>query len=355
MPTMLLLAQTATALSDTAAGGATSSSSSAAEYVVYEISRLRAYDDERLPLALISAAVIALVGIVWYLYHRDTIELSRSRRSGILLLRFIALVGLLVFFLGVERRIDRKVVHNSQVPVLVDTSQSMGLPDGDLSTGTNSPRLEAVSNVLGTSPILEDLRRNHDVHIARFERDVEPLISFPKTEPEALSPEDIAAHTGSKESQHSPSDTAKWLDNLQPRGSETRLGQALADELRLYHGSPLAGIVVISDGAQNAGIEPGTAIEAAKLAKVPLYTIGVGSTAQAKNIAIRDMLVPTRAFPHDTLNITGYIQATGYAGRTIDVDLTRRRSQDKGAVASVIASQHVTLGPDGEMKPISFD
>jgi hypothetical protein len=359
--TMLLLAQTASGASDAAAGTATNSSSSAAEYVVYEISRLRAYDDDRLPLALISAAVIALIGVIWYLYHRDTIELSRSRRLGILLLRFVALAGLLLFFLGVERRVDRQVVHNSQVVVLVDTSQSMGLSEGDPSAGTNSTRLQAVSNVLASSPLLKDLRTNHDVHIARFERDVEPVISFPKMEPEALGTGDTAAHssatstTSSEESRQSPAETAKWLDNFQPRGSETRLGQALADELRLYHGAPLAGIVVISDGAQNAGIEPGAAIEAAKLAKVPLYTIGVGSTAQAKNIAIRDMLVPTRAFPHDTLNITGCIQATGYAGRTIDVELTRLRSQDKGAVASVIASQHVTLGPDGEMKPISFD
>ena len=36
----------------------------ATERVVYEISRLRNFDDERLPAALITAAVIALVAVV---------------------------------------------------------------------------------------------------------------------------------------------------------------------------------------------------------------------------------------------------------------------------------------------------
>ena len=76
----------------------------AAERVVYQISRLRNYDDERLPATLISAAVIALVAVVWYLYRRDTVELTRLPRFGIVLLRLIALAGLLVFFLGIERR-----------------------------------------------------------------------------------------------------------------------------------------------------------------------------------------------------------------------------------------------------------
>ncbi len=56
--------------------------SSPAERVVYDLSRFRSFDDERLPAALIAAAVIALVVIVWYLYRRDTIELPRARASS---------------------------------------------------------------------------------------------------------------------------------------------------------------------------------------------------------------------------------------------------------------------------------
>src|SRR5439155_4501829 len=99
----------------------------------------------------------------------------------------------------------------------------------------------------------------------------------------------------------------------------------------------------------------GVAIEAAQQSKVPLYTIGVGSTIAQRNMAIRDLVVPTRAFPHDTLNVTGYVQANGYAGQTVDVELTRRRSQDKAGAGSPVASERLTLAADGDMLPVSFD
>ena len=82
--------------------------------MVYEISRLRNYDDPRLPVA-----------------RRDTVELSPPVRFGVALLRTIALAGLFVFFLGIERRTTSEIVHNSQVAVLVDVSQSMGLSAAD--------------------------------------------------------------------------------------------------------------------------------------------------------------------------------------------------------------------------------
>lgn len=348
---LLLIAQAATTPAPQAAP-TPSISQSTNERVVYEISRLRNYDDERLPAALITAAAIAIVAVVWYLYRRDTVELARFPRFGVMLLRLIALAGLLVFFLGIERRTTREVVHNSQVAVLVDTSQSMALGEHENMTETGGTRIQAVVNALSNSALVSDLRQAHDVNVARFERDVEPVVSMPKKDEsvEAAATESPPALPSEQKEK-----TVDWPAALQPRGTETRLGQALADELRLYHDAPLAGIVVMSDGAQNAGIEPSAAIEVARQAGVPLYAIGFGSATAQRNIALRDLVVPTRAFPHDTLNIAGYLQASGYAGQSVDVELTRRRSQDKGGAGTPIATKHVSLGPDGEMVPVSFD
>jgi len=88
--------------------------------------------------------------------------------------------------------------------------------------------------------------------------------------------------------------------------------------LRLYHDAPLAGIVVLSDGAQNAGIEPSAAVAAARLAGVPFYAIGFGSATAHATSRSAISLLPTRAFPHDTLNVAGYLQASGYAGQSFD-------------------------------------
>ncbi len=325
-----------------------------AEHTVYEISRLRSFDDERLPAALIIAGAIALAAVVWQLYRRDAIELARGTRMAVMLLRGLALLGLFVFFLGIERRTTREVVHNSQVAVLVDVSQSMGLSENETATDPSDSRIKTVVDALQKSPLMNELRQTHDVNVVRFDQEVEPVTTLPKNqEPriEGQEPEPNAASKGTA----GFSDSIDWTKELQPRGTQTRLGQALADELRLYHDSPLAGVVLITDGAQNAGIDPAVAVEVARQAKVPLYTIGVGSAASQRNVAIRDLVVPTRAFPNDTLNVTGYLQANGYTGQSVDVELTRRRSTDPSGGGTPIATQHVALGHDGEMVPVSFD
>ena len=327
-------------------------STSTVERVVYEISRLRSFDDERIPIAVIVLATIGIVAGVWQLYRRDAVELTRGTRAAVFLLRCLALAGLIVFFLAIERRTTREVVHNSQVAVLVDVSQSMGLANTDATAESSVSRVKAVVDALANSPMIEQLRKTHDVNVARFDEDVEPIVTLPKSQPS-----DVAATESNTplNPETSTINQVDWNSELQPRGTQTRLGQALGDELRLYHDAPLAGVIVISDGAQNAGVDPAAAIEAAHQSKVPLFTIGVGSAAAQRNTAIRDLIVPTRAFPNDTLNITGYLQANGYAGQSVDVELTRRRTQDPAGGGAPIASQRVSLGAEGEMAPVTID
>lgn len=323
---------------------------------ILEVSRLREFDDERLPLVLIAAGAIALVAVVWYLYRRDAVELSRPTRIGVMLLRCVALAGLFVFFLGIERRTTTEVVHNSQVAVLVDVSQSMGLSDtNEPSENGAGTRIDAVVAALQDSPLVADLRRVHDVNISRFDEDVEPVVTMPKSPESRVESREPEGTTDSAPALNSRLSTLDWASELQPRGTQTRLGQALAEQLRQYRDAPLAGVIVISDGAQNAGVEPGSAIEAARVAKVPLYTIGVGSTEAQRNVALRDIIVPTRAFPGDTLNVTGYLQADGYAGKSVDVELTRRLAKDPAGSGASIATERVALGDNGDAVPVSFD
>lgn len=320
---------------------------------LYELSRLREFDDLRLPLAVLAVVVVALVGVVWYLYRCDTVELPRPVGIGLAILRLVALAGLVVYFLGIERRTTREVVHNSQVVVLVDVSQSMGLAaSDDPNDATSKSRLEEVAAALADSPLIADLRKKHDVNVARFDREVEPVVTLPMEKQGAGSTEPGAKTSEQESSLPAP---GSLLQALQPRGTETRLGQALDQVLRLYREAPLAGVVVISDGAQNAGVEPKSAVDVAKQAHVPFYTIGVGSTQQQRNIAIRDLVLPTRAFPGDTLNIAGYLQANGYTGREVDVELQRRRANQPAGSGSILARERVAIGPDGEMAAVAFD
>ncbi len=173
-----------------------------------------------------------------------------------MLLRCLALAGLVVFFLGIERRTAREVVHNSQVAVLVDVSQSMGLGENENAGETGNSRIKAVVEMLANSPLVAELRNTHDVNVARFDQEVEPVVSLQKSQElrdKSQEPESRAMPKPSSpalDSRLSALDSVNWSAELQPRGTQTRLGQALADELRLYRDAPLAGVIVISDGAQ---------------------------------------------------------------------------------------------------------
>ena len=94
----------------------------------YAFSRLQEFTEgwHFLVLAVVCLAVVALA--VW-MYRRDSVDLRRGTGALLLALRLAALGGLLAFYLHLEKRSERKVVHNSRVLVMVDTSLSMGLQD----------------------------------------------------------------------------------------------------------------------------------------------------------------------------------------------------------------------------------
>ncbi len=337
--------------------------------VVYEVSRLREFDDLRFPIALIALGAAAIAALVWFLYQRDTHELPRS--VGVLLagLRLVAFLGLLIFFLGIERRTTREVVHNSQIAVLIDVSQSMAFIDSPpTENAAHLSRIEQVVRTLDDTPLLKELRRHHNVDIARFDQNVQPLVSLSQFSAANNSPEDQSATTAStvrmapehdqspaNNPHHPESKPLDWATELAPVGTQTRLGDALRDQLYRYRTVPLAGIVVVSDGVQNAGTEPNAAVAAARKAGIPVFTIGVGSHEPRRNLAVSDLLVPARAFPGDTVNITGYIQATGFAGRFVDVQLLRRSTEAATGSGNSLDTQRIQVGPDGEIVPVSFD
>ena len=130
--------------------------------------------------------------------------------------------------------------------------------------------------------------------------------------------------------------------------------------IQTERGEPVSGIVVLSDGAQNAGVAPDAAVELAQEAKIPVFTVGLGSDRQPTNVAVCDLVVPARAYPGDRYTVTGYVQAQGMAGKVVTVQLLGRPAGNGGKGAErgtgdVIETRQVTLGADGEMLPVKFE
>ena len=119
--------------------------------VVYQWARLEQLD-EWWHWGLVVAVVVAVAAFVVFWYRRDSIEHRRPVGWALMLLRLAALVGILLYFFQLDRRTEQRVVRDSKVAVLVDTSMSMSLPGTPSAVGVASSlsRAEEVTQLIGT-------------------------------------------------------------------------------------------------------------------------------------------------------------------------------------------------------------
>ena len=80
-------------------------------------------------LPAVVIAVVAILALVFWIYRRDSVELSRSAGIGLALLRGSALGCLVAAYLDFERTTEHELVFPSRVAVLVDSSASMTIED----------------------------------------------------------------------------------------------------------------------------------------------------------------------------------------------------------------------------------
>ncbi|MEZ0313381.1 MAG: glutamine amidotransferase [Myxococcota bacterium] len=128
-----------------------------------------------------------------------------------------------------------------------------------------------------------------------------------------------------------------------PRGERSDLLRGIEAAVGRGNGRPLSGMVLFSDGADNAGLEgePGklgkAASERLEAIGVPINTVNVAAGGAFVDIAIVDVVADEFAFVHNTISIEVQVEVTGIAGTT--VPLTLKREGD------ILANQEVVLTP----------
>lgn len=394
-----------------------------------------------------------VVSYVVYWYRRDWHEVPKGVGWTLLLLRLAALLGILVFFLDLQKRTEQRVTRPSKLAILVDTSLSMTMPESDEGAESGTPsaltRIAAVQNAFAKSPMLEQLRQRHDTIVYRFDQNSRPtaVASFIKpkdllsdqrqqdsnlqlwrllsrvawfgtvlviasaivltvallartarnassywpyvimfsvigviagftflatailrsdqfawntlwswNEPELnqIAKTNTATSTTPVAEPQTPSSVA-WETALSASGTESRIGDAIASVLEQERGSPLAGIVVISDGRSNAGIDPLATISDAAMQSVPVYTVGLGTAKNPVNVRLLDVEAPKRVFPGDRFRMTAVLQASGLEGKQVTVQLRRRPGGQKNAGMAIEEERTVTLEAEDALSNLSFD
>ena len=231
----------------------------------------------------------------------------RRRPSSPLLLSIrIALIALLAFCLFRPVLIVKTAVAQQNfLAVLIDDSRSMQIADSD----EGQTRGEYARQQFGdrTAATLKRLSDKFVVRTFRFSSS--------------------AARLGS------PAE-------LTFGGVETKLGAALEGARQELAGLPLAGMVLVSDGADTTDAALTEAVLSLKAAALPVFTVGVGQDHLTRDIQVDRVSTPRQALKGTSLLIDAVVKQTGYAGETVTLDV-----EDAGRI---VGTQQLKLPADGE-------
>ncbi len=146
----------------------------------------------------------------------------------------------------------------------------------------------------------------------------------------------------------------QWADALALDGTSTQLGSAIQYIVNKERGGPIAGVVVMTDGRSNAGVQPARAIAAAANAGIPVFPVGIGSTSTPKNIQVADIQAPPKVFPLDKFLVKGIVKASGLAGSAVRVQLVSVDKQEQEA-ETVEDETTIRLLEDGQPMSVEFE
>lgn len=264
----------------------------------------------------VSLALILAV-FAWWMYrylgaHRD---LARRPRVFLTMLRLafwlLILFMLLrpVFSFTVENRIRRTLI------ALIDRSSSMDILDARLA----DPDVKRAAIARGMiQRIDQSLSKQHATEVEHLSRQQILSAAFHNKELALLETlrgrYDLAFATFDR----ALTETSE-RDALAPAAADearqsTALGDALREMVNRKRGQPVAGIFVVTDGANNLGSEPLDAARFAGQEKMPLYLYGVGITSP-RDIIVSSVFAQDVAFIKDELPVTVRLRAQGLVGQ----------------------------------------
>ena len=265
------------------------------------------------PIWLAGLLVCCAVVYVVYFYRKESL-LTRWRRIVLCALRCVMLAVLLVMLfepvLGLE--ILQKVRHC--VLVLADASESMAIAD----ERKGAEDIDAAAMALGRIPFSgkqpagpADIR---EASTATRNRLAKAILNHPELKLfEGLAGRfnvrffHFAEHAVSAEQ---PAGRVRLvLPALSAEGPATALGRAIEESVSRYAGQPIAGVVLLTDGAWNKGVDPVEVAADLKKLGIPLYPVGIG-LPDPPDVSVQSIIVPETIFSFDRVQVRAQVRST---------------------------------------------
>ena len=254
------------------------------------------------PLWLLGVGILAAAGLLFWHVRRNHGMLSGARPIAIWLLE-TALIALLLFLLW-HPALSVATLRPQQnvVAVLVDDSRSMSIAD---ESGTRLARAQSLLN----GGLLKSLGDRFQVRLYKFGTDAQRI--------------------------------QKSLE-IAGTAPATRIGNTLDRVMAESSSLPLGAIVLLTDGADNAGGIDLNTVAAIRRQRIPIHTVGLGREHPERDVEVVDALLAARALPQSRLTATVTLQSYGLSGNK-----ARLSVRDAG---KVLASQDVALKGDGALQ-----
>jgi hypothetical protein len=262
-------------------------------------------------LLLLAGALIGVPAILTYAAvrgkstRRDRWILGSLRAAAILLLVFCLFRPMLLLSAAVPQR--------NYVGVLIDDSRSMQIADVDAGDARPQTRGDVVRHLVAgpDSAIRKALADRFLVRYFRFSSGTQRIAS---------------------------------ADDVSFAGTSTRLGDAIEHARQELDAVPLSGLVVFTDGADNARTPLGDELLSLRARSVPVFTVGIGRERFDKDIEIRRVEAARTALKGSAIVADILVRQRGYGGQKVPLVV-----EDEGRV---IASEEVALPGDGDLAPV---
>ena len=251
--------------------------------------------------------VAGAIGGSYLIYRRASGTLNARWRGSLIALRALALLVLLLIFLQPVLTVHTVIPQKSFVAVAYDLSKSMEIRDG----AEGQSRLEVVKHLLrpAGNSMLDELGKKFKLRFFRFSNSAQRASGF----------EDLPRH-----------------------GNVTDLERTLSQVAGELGSAPVAGIVLITDGADNRLGDLSKTAAQLRARNIPVYPVGIGSSDFRRDTEITRVTTPKKVLKDAMIEADVSVRSTGYAGRRAKLVVKER---DR-----VIRSQEITLGSDAEVR-----
>lgn len=287
---------------------------------------------------------LLLMGLTGWFYRRE--GAAPNWQKGILaFLRVLVIASTLLVFCQPRLSAEREETVGSATIVLLDHSMSMSVKDridraqlrADLAEISGfkeydiekHTRAEILEKILDNKDVdlIKRLGKNNEVFVFKFGQETQVL------------------------------NTDKGPLKIKPNGQYTDLSTGIRNALSSSSlaGKNVAGVIVFSDGRANAGEDPGAIASFLKERAIPIYTIGIGNPDPPKDIRVTELLANPRVYKddQDTVIFAGQMEATGYAGQTVEAVLLRKKVGEEEF--KEVAKQDIEIKDDEFIKKFNFE